>query len=841
MGIQGCWHRGMVIDTKPLQRIVKYEYLFQSDHPQSPNIVEPVPVSPAIDGILHMSFSQLLNSEPHEDSPQTSMRNNIRPCACRLPIQPSEATYGMCVDACEENVHWEGIILDHSNDHSAQTTQRNVFFPDLGIEESVSLQNLSLSSDWNEITGEWTTRGRWKFLEALEANLERASLCRTMQQLWDIAKSHTYFVSKIGAWTRGTRDEWFYLVPILMPQLALLTTFTSVQSGTFWGSVSDFVEAYNNRSCSRAGNLNQILKEKSDIARSHLKSVGWQFMETEGGAKYFVSAEGTRYNSFIKACEEYLAGKAGPPPPQETAICAVVTGGMSENMKNKGPYGPTSTWNPVNLIPEFSSVLTQGAKYEDVTRDTVRKHLLHLGWIVKYKRDTNRPMTRYRYHSPKGKTYYSLREVFDEFASGFHSWRDDHNEDDQSGSNGHDPNLGTPEENNGENTVLTESVLIDNNILPENLPVQIKEQLGHLHIDCGKLEANKPTGEIQSSPNGDYIHSQQPIGNEGNQLGLNRDSVTNVIQPEYPPESIREYIECIRSNQKGYIAPSNVKSNAKRHLLSAGWTMCIKSTRRVYYRSPSGKSFGSLLQACKAYLMEAFPASGDATTIIQERNIAGETSGSCTYVLMKYGSNDPKREHHSQCAALKYHQGRSKKRKIRDRDPANLIKARKKLTKSKGNFNFYCEAESNSTNSPLTCSKTIISLLINKNLVMPRTRVSYRYMNFTKNGVITSNGIKCICCSKTFSATNFELHVRGASFGGPLANIYLRDGRSLLKCLVEAMETGNLDMQLEESDDHNNDSDVICSACHHDGLLVKCCNCPSAFHSSCVALKVIII
>ncbi|KAF3331758.1 Agenet domain-containing protein [Carex littledalei] len=606
-GIQGCWHSGMVIDTKPLQRIVKYEYLFQSDHPQSPNLVEPVPVSPAIDGILHVSFSQLLNSELDEDSLQTSKRNNIRPCACRLPIQPSEATYGMCVDACKENVHWEGIILDHSNSHSAQTIQRTVFFPDLDMEESVSLQNLSLSSDWNEITGEWTTRGRWKFLEALEANLERASLCKTMQQLWDIAKSHPCFVSKISAWTRGTRDEW---------------------------------------SCSRAGNLNQILKEKSDIARSHLKSVGWQFMETEGGAKYYVSAEGARYNSFIKACEEYLAGKAGLPY-QETAICAVVTGGMSENKKTKGPYGPTSTWNPVNLIPEFSSVLTQGAKYEDVMRDTVRKHLLHLGWIVKYRRDTNRPMTRYRYHSPKGKTYYSLREVFDEFATGFHSWRDDCNRDDQSGPNGHDPNLGTPEEN-GENPVLTESVLIDN-ILPENLSGKIKEQLGHMQINCGKLETNKLTGEIQSSPNGDCIHFQLPTGNEGNQLGLNRDLVTNVIQPEYPPETIRKYIECIedrkRSNQQGYIAPSNVKSDAKRHLLSAGWTLCIKSTRRVYYRSPSGKSFNSLLQACKAYLMEPFPASGDATTIIQERNVAGETSGSSTSVMMKYGSNDPKREH----------------------------------------------------------------------------------------------------------------------------------------------------------------------------------------------------
>ncbi|KAF3331759.1 hypothetical protein FCM35_KLT03165 [Carex littledalei] len=120
---------------------------------------------------------------------------------------------------------------------------------------------------------------------------------------------------------------------------------------------------------------------------------------------------------------------------------------------------------------------------------------------------------------------------------------------------------------------------------------------------------------------------------------------------------------------------------------------------------------------------------------------------------------------------------------------------------------------------------------------MPRTRVSYRYRNFTKNGVITCNGIKCICCSKTFSATNFELHAGGVSSGGPLANIYLRDGRSLLKCLVEAMETCNLGMQLEESDDHNSDSDVICSACHHSGLLVKCHNCPSSFHPSCVGLK----
>lgn len=288
------------------------------------------------------------------------------------------------------------------------------------------------------------------------------------------------------------------------------------------------------------------------------------------------------------------------------------------------------------------------------------------------------------------------------------------NGDDQSNPNGHDPNLVTPKEN-GENIVLADSVLTDNKLT------------------------------------GDCSHLTQLTGNEGNQLGLNADLITNDIQPEYLPESIKEYIECIedhiKSNLKGFISPSDVRSKAKRHLLLAGWTQRMMHLKRktptLLYRSPSGKCFNSLLQACKAYLMEAFPASGGATSITQERNIASETSGSPTSILMECGSNNPKRKHHtfySQVAVLKSHQERSKKRK--SRDLTNPIKERDKHTKSKENSNSSCEAESNSPTSPLTRAKTVLYLLINKNLVMPRTRVSYRYRHFPKDGIMTCNGIR---------------------------------------------------------------------------------------------------
>ncbi|KAJ4753922.1 PHD finger transcription factor [Rhynchospora pubera] len=523
-GLQGSWHSGMVIDMKPRQRTVMFNYLLETEQPQSPNLVETVRVSSALDGIL----STKLFSQP-------STRNNIRPYACRLPLQPSEATYGICVDVCTDNVHWEGIITDYTNDHTAQIMQKNVFYPDLGIDEPVLLQNLSLSSDWDEITGEWTPRGKWKFLEALEANqLERGSLCMTLQQLWHMARSQTYFITKLGGWTCGTRNEWLSVVLNLMHHLPHLRTSASVQSGTVSGSVSDFVEAYRDMKSSLPGISCKSLKEKSDIARSHLKSLGWKFMKTRGGTKYYVSTDGSRYESFIKACEGYLSEKAE----------------------------------------------------------------------------------------------LSLERDIPEETSGFHT------------------------------SVLT------------------------------------------------------------------------------------------------------------------------------------------------------------------------ETSSAKTHHTFSYQGSE-----------LASQQGKSKKRKCRD--AANLIKVREKLANSKGNSNSYHETESNSPRPP--CAKTLLSLLIDKNLVMPRTKVSYQHQHFHKDGVITCNSIRCICCNKIFSATSFELHARGATAGKPLKNIYLRDGRSLLQCLLEAIETGILGIPfgtcLKASEDPICDSDVICSACHQDGLLAECCNCPSAFHPSCVDLK----
>jgi hypothetical protein len=416
------------------QRIVMYKHLFETDHPLSPNLVEYVPVSPAIDGILPaQSFSEFLNLHlnehlPNYPSPQNLKRiNTIRPWACRLPFHPSATTYGMCVDVRMENAYWEGVILDDTNNDIMQSVQRTVFFPDLGIEESILLQNLYQASDWNEVTDEWVPRGMWKFLEALEANkLERAGMCVSVQQLWHIARSDTYFVSRIGAWTCGTRDDWFSLVQKLMQQLNQLTTSTSIQLGTFSKDVSDFVGAYKNRNNARLGTLSKSLKEKSCIAQSHLKSVGWKFMETRRGKKYYVSAEGTRYDSFIKACEGYLSLSGMKSfDSHETTICTVATRGMTRDKVIRGPHEQRCTWSPVNLVPKFSSVLAQGAKYGDVTSDTVRKYLLQLGWTIEYKSDTNRPITRYRYHSPKGKTYYSLKLIFDDFESEFQIKRED--------------------------------------------------------------------------------------------------------------------------------------------------------------------------------------------------------------------------------------------------------------------------------------------------------------------------------------------------------------------------------------------------------------------------------
>ncbi|MQL80552.1 hypothetical protein Taro_013010 [Colocasia esculenta] len=139
-------------------------------------------------------------------------------------------------------------------------------------------------------------------------------------------------------------------------------------------------------------------------------------------------------------------------------------------------------------------------------------------------------------------------------------------------------------------------------------------------------------------------------------------------------------------------------------------------------------------------------------------------------------------------------------------------------------------------------SRTILTLLIDNNVVLPREKVYYmrqRDGHVMKEGRITRDGIKCKCCKGVFTISDFEAHA-GSSKHRPAANIFLQDGRNLLQCKAQIRDKSKpkeFPHKRKKRDCSSYQSDSICSVCQDGGSLVLCDHCPSSFHLFCVGLE----
>lgn len=144
---------------------------------------------------------------------------------------------------------------------------------------------------------------------------------------------------------------------------------------------------------------------------------------------------------------------------------------------------------------------------------------------------------------------------------------------------------------------------------------------------------------------------------------------------------------------------------------------------------------------------------------------------------------------------------------------------------------------------------SMFSRLIDLGTVADHEPVFYmrkRDQSVMKEGKITRDGVLCCCCSQLFGLSKFEAHA-GSALHRPSANMFLRDGRSVMDCLHSAESRGKSSNVTAtgrrapskgkiESDDGN---DNICQICGDGGQLMLCDSCPSAFHYDCLHLDAV--
>ncbi|KAI3983460.1 hypothetical protein MKX01_038880 [Papaver californicum] len=134
--------------------------------------------------------------------------------------------------------------------------------------------------------------------------------------------------------------------------------------------------------------------------------------------------------------------------------------------------------------------------------------------------------------------------------------------------------------------------------------------------------------------------------------------------------------------------------------------------------------------------------------------------------------------------------------------------------------------------------RTILSWLIENNVVLPRAKVHYlsaKDDSIIGQGKINQNEIKCNCCQEVFSLYKFGLHV-GSCYFPPSAKIYLQDGRSLLDCQKQLQEKSPM-IYAQKRDLVYKKNDYICTVCHCGGQLLLCDQCPASFHLNCLGLE----
>ncbi|KAI4318223.1 hypothetical protein L6164_026013 [Bauhinia variegata] len=490
--------------------------------------------------------------------------------------------------------------------------------------------------------------------------------------------------------------------------------------------------------------------------------------------------------------KEVLPQDESVPPIEENISCydsgaagEVISGSRGYAKSRKFKQGMRSVlWELLKLpgaefypdaVNEY--VAARQRKTKELMKTKVRKHLAFLGWKIEFReKKTFYNQRQYKYTSPGDeKCYMSLDQVCKH---------------------------------------------LKNETSMNSLPSKDSHRMMH------------PSPDSSIS----HLHLEQP------ENSWDPDDFPMVVPP--PPVEVNVNTECfpqavveyymMASNQSLKAVKKTVILKAKEQLLSAGWIISYgcKTRKQLTYTSPKQRTYHSLLRACGDYIKESI--SNLNISALKPSDALGINEGSIgsdnllhrllqkePELLTGNGKWKQKRLKHLKASLPK----------VEEKDlPSWVLRSTKRMQK--------VHAPSLSHQKTLN----VLSWLIDSKVVLPRVKVYYQAIGKPRSereGRITSYGLKCNCCLKTYSLRGFEGHASGSISRRPAVSIFLEDGRSLLDIQMQIMH----DYQKRESlanpssDWHQCENDGICSVCHYGGDLILCDQCPSSFHGDCLGLE----
>ncbi|EXB94106.1 Chromodomain-helicase-DNA-binding protein 4 [Morus notabilis] len=652
-GFDGSWHSGIVIACHEKgHRHVQYDHLLAEGG--SGNLVDVVRVSATLDGIV--SGNRSYSSYGH--------RGNIRPSPPpAIRLQNWGLSYGMCVDALYKDAWWEGVIFDHDDG----SPERMIFFPALGDEMRLGIDNLRITQDWDELTENWTRRGKWVLLESIEEFEKNCLLPVSVKQLWYDMREKKSF-KKVKDWTCKENHLWERMVLEVVDEYLrfsakeLSRRLAEIQEELI--DSDDFVlvdETWNRDMVIDHGTIKKDALESArpsldvhiDCEAEMINSKAVVLFDNEMGsgrvshngviAKNVGEFSGgitdeslgiSQSDAFLEPGMDQLASVVNCDASTENllsdstvshhkeALCvhpqvlpmlpsnhdgssgasSVNRGGkdilsnssVENNKESKRPVCENKEkWRPFSLllgaeffpnaVDEYCANPSSGKRRKSCSsmRTDFWKHLLDLGWKIDHSCENG--ILRKRYTSPDRKCFYSLPQVYRHLKESAGDMLSSGSEDD-------------PKRLNALSTM--------------SLPLEQPQQ--SQNPDCCPQTAVFP-------------------------------SLTEDANPDHFSHPVMVYLW--HGREKGCKKLADMRSEAKKQLCAAGWEIRVKHYPRrgrkmVQYKSPTGKTYGSIMAACKGYLKDErykSPVSsyGRAKCI----NFGGETEVFSTSNMLSFTGN----------------------------------------------------------------------------------------------------------------------------------------------------------------------------------------------------------
>uniref|UniRef100_A0A2N9HPP2 N-acetyltransferase domain-containing protein n=1 Tax=Fagus sylvatica TaxID=28930 RepID=A0A2N9HPP2_FAGSY len=800
-GFQGSWHSGTVIACYSQGRRIKYDNILRDNG--SEKFEEDVHVSPVLDGIVSANENNCTD------------RGFIRPLPPHVDFNQWCLPYGMCVDVNYREAWWEGVIFDH--DDGSNT--RRIFFPDLGDELETEFDMLRISQVWNEVTENWQRRGTWLFLEVIEEYEQEGYLGVSVKQIWYDLRDKIGF-KKIKEWTCMMRDLWKGLVLEVINEnlnIILKEVFQALEcSGGLFQETNGGLELARTAvgvdirpKADLANSLAIVPFENSlcsDMLVDQEKSATDEFISTLNVDRSDVNILADSHGKAVCLVAEALTVLPSNQDGTSSINSMTISEEVSTISSNKIDGKPkcstrrkTANWLPVgpDILPGAAFCPEAITEYENRTMNNkrlknyisvaknLRKHLSYLGWKIDSWRDGR--TLRLRYTSPDGKCYYSLCQVC-QYMRGSTTERISSITDKQRSLLvlPDDPSstllLEQQEENQDPDFSPQTVVSPQSDVLrekPKFCPQAVVDYYMHGLEKKSKTSVLRSKARMHLLAVGWKIWYSYPRGKRELRYTSPRGrvycslrSACKCCMAEGFSESVASCCEPIQSicaieEDEGQLASdksSSAASNAPSRRGSRE-SSCISESAKL---PELGKEKVQRIRKICGNRKDDFLHLASQSLRTQP-NLLAIKDGSAIGLI-----GDGKLNAEDQNASL----SKLKRRKvsgalIKLRDdlesshPTRVLRSRKRVQE--------VVPSSSSHQTP----RTILSWLIDNNVVLPREKVHYRSIKKNKpmaEGRITRDGIKCSCCQKVFTLAGFEVHA-GSKYHRPAASIFLEDGR----------------------------------------------------------------